>query len=144
MKPWKTLLIALAVGLQGTAFAAGIPVKLYRNPNCGCCETYAQYLNANGFSVQSIDTTDMAAIKQKYAVPAKLEGCHTALIGRYVFEGLIPADSIKRLLSSNSPLRGLSVPGMPMGAPGMPGERHTPLHVYYLEANPSPRVFASF
>lgn len=144
MKPWKTLMIALAIGLQGAAFAATIPVKLYRNPNCGCCDTYAQYLNANGFSVQTIDTYDMAAIKQKYAVPAKLEGCHTALIGGYVFEGLIPADSIKHLLSSHAPVKGLSVPGMPVGAPGMPGEKHAPLYVYYLEANPTPKVFARF
>src|SRR5437899_1699948 len=77
MKSWKPLLIALAIGLQGTAFAAAIPVKLYRNPNCGCCETYAQYLNANGFSVQSIDTNDKAAMKQKDAVPANVGGCHT-------------------------------------------------------------------
>lgn len=140
----KALFITLLVGLQLPVLAAGIPVKLYKNPNCGCCDVYADHLEANGFVVRLINTSDMASIKQKYAVPEKLEGCHTAVIDGYVFEGLIPADSVKRILKERPPVKGLSVPGMPVGAPGMPGNKRGPIHVYYLDSSPTPKIFARF
>ena len=80
----------------------------------------------------------------KYAVPAGLEGGHTAVIGSYVFEGLIPAEYIKRVIGEKRPMKGLSVPGMPVGAPGMPGSKTGPINVYYLDATSSPRIFATF
>lgn len=145
MQTWKkAVLITLALGVQLPVLAANIPVKLYKNPNCGCCDSYADYLNKNGFDVNLINTNDMAEIKTKYAVPAQLEGCHTAVIGKYVFEGLIPAENIKQVISEHKPIKGLSVPGMPFGAPGMPGNKNGLIHVYYLEASFTPRVFSSF
>ncbi len=145
MPSWKkTLLVTLMLGVQLPVLAANVPVKLYRNPNCGCCDSYADYLRTQGFDVQLIDTNDMASVKQKYAVPERLEGCHTALINGYVFEGLIPAKYIKRVVGEHRPIKGLSVPDMPMGAPGMPGNRQGPINVYYLDTSASPHVFASF
>jgi len=145
MQTWKkTILTTLILGAQLPAFAANIPVQIYRNPNCGCCDTYADYLKTKGFDVTLIDTDDMAAVKQKYAVPEQLEGCHTALIGRYVFEGLIPAENIKQVVNERRPIKGLSVPGMPFGAPGMPGNKKGPINVYYLNSSSAPKVFASF
>ena len=143
MRYLKALMRTLAVTFQTSAFAADI-VKLYRNPNCGCCDVYARYLRSNGFDVELISTTDATSIHQKYAVPERLEGCHTAVIGGYVFEGLVPVEYIKRVLDEHRPMKGLSVPGMPVGAPGMPGAKQAPLNVYYLEAAPSPRIFATF
>lgn len=144
MRYWKTLLIALAIGFQPQAFSAGIPVQLYQNPNCGCCKVYADYLRGYGFEVQSINTTDLGSIKKKYAVPERLEGCHTAIISGYVFEGLIPADMIKRVLSEHRPITGISLPGMPEGAPGMTGNKTGPLHVYYIKTAPALQIFGSF
>ncbi len=145
MNSWKkSLLVALIAGLQLPVLAAGIPVKLYKNPNCGCCDIYADHLKANGFDVQMINTNDMASIKQKFGVQEKLEGCHTATIDGYVFEGLIPAEHIKRLLTERRPVKGLSVPGMPVGAPGMPGNKKGPIHVYYLDGSAAPKIYASF
>lgn len=145
MKTWKkTVLITLALGVQLPVFAANIPVKLYKNPNCGCCDSYADYLNKNGFDVKLVNTNDMAEIKTKYSVPERLEGCHTALIGKYVFEGLIPAENIKQVINEHKAIKGLSVPGMPFGAPGMPGNKKGPIHVYYLESSLTPKVFSSF
>ncbi len=146
MRYWKALITTLIIGLQVPAFAADITVKLYRNPSCGCCDLYARYLKSNGFNVEVIDTFDATAIHQKYGVPQRLEGCHTAIIGNYVFEGLIPAEYIKRVLDERQPIKGLSVPGMPVGAPGMPGAKQGPINVYYLDAasSSSPRIFASF
>jgi hypothetical protein len=145
MKTWKkTIFMTLLMGTQLPALAAGIPVNLYKNPNCGCCDAYAEHLKENGFKVKLINTNDMASIKEKHNIPEKLEGCHTATIESYVFEGLIPAENIKQVLNGRAPVKGLSVPGMPVGAPGMPGNKKGPIHVYYLSAASSPKVFASF
>ncbi|SMP81439.1 DUF411 domain-containing protein [Noviherbaspirillum suwonense] len=145
MNIWtKTLAAAVLAGLQLSAFAAGTPVKLYKNPHCGCCDVYADHLKQSGFEVEMIDTNDMQAIKAKFGVPEKLEGCHTATIGNYVFEGLIPAENIKKVLAEKPPIKGLSVPGMPVGAPGMPGNKKGPINVYYLNASATPKVFSTF
>ncbi len=144
MRHLEALLFTLLTGLALPAFAAGIPVKLYKNPNCGCCNVYADYLKGNGFDVEAINTTDMASIKTKYSVPAALEGCHTAIAGGYIFEGLIPVEHIKRVLSEHRPIRGISLPGMPAGAPGMVGFKTAPLEVYYLADTSKPQKFASF
>ena len=142
-------LIALAIltaGFQSLAHAAADPVKvtLLRNPNCGCCNVWANYMRGKGFEVVAIDTYDAAAVRKKYGVPERLEGCHTALVGRYVFEGLLPAELIRRVLDEKRFIKGISLPGMPAGAPGMPGRKAGPLNVYYLSDSPAPAKFASF
>ena len=140
----KILLIAITLGLQLPAFAAGIPVKLYKNPNCGCCDLWAQHMEVNGFKVETINTTDLPAIEQKYGVPEKLAACHTAIVEGYVVEGLVPAKFVKRLLKEHRRVKGVALPGMPVGAPGMPGDKRAPLNVYYLDSGSTPKVFGSF
>lgn len=144
MRHLKVLLFTLLAGLALPAFAAGIPVTLYKNPSCACCDVYARYLSGNGFDVKIVNTTDMASIKQKYAVSEKLEGYHTFVAGPYVFEGLIPVEYVKQVLSERRMYKGLALPGMPTGAPGMPGAKRGPLQVYYLSSAPAPKVFATF
>lgn len=143
MRYWKPLIASLTLAFHVQAFAADT-VKIYRNPNCGCCDVYARYLQKNGFTVELVDTFDAASVHQKFVVPRHLEGCHTAVIGGYVFEGLIPAEHIKRVLDEHQPIKGLSVPGMPVGAPGMPGAKKGPIRIYYLDGSASPKVFATF
>jgi hypothetical protein len=77
-------------------------------------------------------------------VPEKLEACHTALAGGYVFEGLIPVTYVKQVLSEHEPLKGIALPGMPVGVPGMPARKTGPLHVYYISDQPAPAVYATF
>ena len=144
MRYAKTLLTALALAVQLPAMASAIPVKLYKNPNCYCCNLYAKYLEENGFKVDLINTTDMASIKQKFNVPEKLEGCHTAIVQGYVVEGLVPAQFVQQMLKEHRPIKGLALPGMPLGAPGMPGAKSKPLNVYTLDSSMSSAVFASF
>ena len=144
MCPLKPLLFALLVAPALPAFAGGIPIKLYKNPNCGCCNTYVDYLKSNGFDVEAINTTDMVSINRKYGVPAALEGCHTAIADGYVFGGLIPAEMVKRVLGEHKPIKGITLPGMPSGAPGMTGRRTGPLDVYFITNSSPPRTFATF
>jgi len=144
---YRTIFLAiLATVFQSFAYAASDPVKvtLYRNPNCGCCNVWADYMQGKGFEVVRVDTFDMASIKKKYGVPESLEGCHTAIVGRYVFEGLLPAEHIRQVLDENRPIKGITLPGMPIGAPGMSGKKAKSLDVYYISDGSVPNKFASF
>lgn len=94
---------------------------VYRDPTCGCCHKWVEHLRANGFAVTVRDSSRMAAVKAQFGVPKTLASCHTAEIGGYVIEGHVPADAIRRLLDQKPRARGLSVPGMPIGSPGMEG-----------------------
>ena len=140
----RLLILGLVLALPRPALAAAIPITIYRNPNCGCCDAYAHYLEGQGFAVELIDTYDAASMHRKYGVPQSLEGCHTAVAGGYVFEGLVPARYVRDVIQNHRPIHGLSVPGMPAGAPGMPGEKRAPIHVYYLSRDASPQIFATF
>lgn len=94
---------------------------VFRDPSCGCCHEWVEHLRANGFEAAVRDTPRMAAVKAQLGVPRSLASCHTAEIGGYVIEGHVPADAIKRLLADKPAARGLAVPGMPIGSPGMEG-----------------------
>lgn len=144
MRYLKILLMVFTFSLELPALAAGIPVKLFKNPNCTCCDAWARHLEANGFKVQIVNATDLTSISQKYGVPENLEGCHTAIVDGYVVEGLVPVRYIKRLIKEHPQVKGIALPGMPLGVPGMPGAKSGPLSIYYIDASAPPRVFASF
>lgn len=131
----RSFLMIMLFASPLVAFAAGESVRLYKTPNCGCCEAYADYLRDNGFDVQVIPTHDLSAVKSEQGVPEDLAGCHTSLIEGYVFEGHIPVDSVRRILDTRPDTTGISVPGMPVGSPGMGIERGLaePLRVYDLD-----------
>jgi hypothetical protein len=96
---------------------------LYKNPGCICCDRYANYLRANGFDVTVVEHPNMTLIKQKYGAREDLEGCHSTVIGKYVVEGHVPVAPIKRLLDEKPDIKGISLPGMPEGSPGMSGTK---------------------
>ena len=128
-----------------TARAKPIPVVVYKDPECGCCVAWVAHLQANGFAPDSRDRTDMDALKDSLGVPAALRSCHTAVAGRYVIEGHVPAADIKRLLAqSPKQVAGLAVPGMPSGSPGMesPGRRADRYDVIAYGADGSKQRFA--
>ena len=105
-------------------------VTLYKNPQCGCCEGYADYLRHNGFKVKAISTNDLTVIGQKYGIPDDLQPCHITLIEGYVVGGHIPMQVIDRLLAERPKIVGITLPGMPEGTPGMPGTKPGPLDIY--------------
>ncbi|MBD2499532.1 DUF411 domain-containing protein [Anabaena azotica] len=106
-------------------------IKVYRSPACGCCGAWVEHLRQQGFNIQAdIKTDDIEAIKQKYNLPQELASCHTAIIDGYVMEGHIPADDIKSFLQQKPQVLGLTVPGMPIGTPGMEmGDKKQPFTV---------------
>ena len=135
-------LAALTAALAWPAMAAeNLQATMYKNPQCGCCEGHADHLRENGFEVTEIPTHELMSVKRQHGVPPQLAGCHTIVIGNYVVEGHVPANIIRRLLAEKPAIKGISLPGMPTGSPGMPGPKSEPF-VYY-EVGPHPaRVFA--
>jgi hypothetical protein len=132
MKPLRKLAFAALMVPPLSAVAAGAPAKLYKNPTCACCDDYAAYLEKNGFEVELVATHDLGKIKQEHRVPQTLQGCHTMVAGPYVFEGLVPVETVNKVLEERPFIRGVALPGMPFGAPGMPGRKRGPLEVYSL------------
>jgi hypothetical protein len=124
------------------ALAGPIQAVLYKNPQCSCCESYAAYLEQNGFKVDIKPTNDLAEISSKAGVPPDLEGCHTMFVEGYVVDGLVPVDVIRKLLAEKPAIAGITLPGMPIGAPGMAGTKTWPFTIYALGKDGSaPRVY---
>jgi hypothetical protein len=97
------------------------PLLVYKDPGCGCCEKWVEYMGKAGFEVAVRNTSDMDAIKRRYGVASAIASCHTALAEGYVIEGHVPADLVLKLLKDKPRLAGLAVPGMVTGSPGMEG-----------------------
>jgi hypothetical protein len=142
MRLLHALLLITALGLVPAAAGTGSrQATLYKNPQCGCCEGYADYLRKNGFEVTVTATHDLPLLHRQHGVPEGLVGCHTTLVDGYVVEGHVPVAALLRLLTERPPIRGISLPGMPAGSPGMSGEKTAPFTIYELADGP-PRVYA--
>lgn len=114
------LVSGAALLLAAQARAQPTPlVRVFKDPQCGCCGAWAKRLEAAGFRVRVEETRDLAAIRAVLGVPDALASCHTAEIGDYVLEGHVPPAEVRRLLAERPVCRGLAVPGMPTGSPGM-------------------------
>jgi hypothetical protein len=125
------LLLALLFAAS-PARAEPVAATLYKNPQCGCCEEYAKYLRQHGFRVTVKATHEMSLISRQNGVPEKLAGCHTMLIGGYVVEGHVPVGAINKMLSEKPAIKGISLPGMPEGSPGMTGVKSEPFTIYEI------------
>jgi hypothetical protein len=111
-------LLPLAAHAEGPSVPPKITV--YKDPSCGCCTKWVAHLRAAGLAPDVHDRTDMDALKDSLGVPAALRSCHTAVMGRYVIEGHVPAGDMQRLLAAAPKgIVGIAVPGMPAGSPGM-------------------------
>lgn len=107
-------------GPVAPATARAAAMTVYRDPSCGCCKAWAGIARQAGYQVSLVDHSDMQAIKRQYGVPDGLASCHTTIVGGYAVEGHVPLEDVQRLLIENpAGLRGIAVPGMPAGSPGM-------------------------
>lgn len=102
--------------------APGLTAYVYATPDRTCCNKWMTYLRRNAFTVTAEGLEDVVPFKEKYGVPRSLWSCHTALVGNHVIEGHVPADLIAQVERDTRDIAGLSVPGMPCGAPGLEGQ----------------------
>ncbi|MBM3542858.1 MAG: DUF411 domain-containing protein [Alphaproteobacteria bacterium] len=140
---------AFALALMLAAFAFGAParaaekppVTLYKTATCGCCKGYAEHMKALGYPITVIDHADLSTLKRRLGVEPRLESCHTMKIGSYVVEGHVPETTIARLLTEKPAIKGIALPGMPLGTPGMSGPKEGP-YIVEVIGTKKPTVFA--
>lgn len=94
-------------------------MTVYKTPSCGCCVVWIDHARSPGIPVDVVDVSDIGPVKEELGVPYGKGSCHTASIGGYLIEGHVPIEDIRRLLDERPQARGLVLPGMPLGSPGM-------------------------
>jgi hypothetical protein len=136
------LLTSVRTGAQRGA--APRTVTVYKDPSCGCCTNWSELLRKDGFAVTIRPLTDLDTAK--YIVPPALHSCHTAIVDGHIVEGHVPVADVQRMLKQGSAVHGLSVPGMPLGSPGMEvtGTKPQPYDVIAFDTTGKSRVFASY
>ena len=146
----RTLIASLGALLAMPALATkpqGPTMEVWKDPNCGCCKDWVKHLEQAGFAVRVFEQGNEAK-RAALGMPQALGSCHTGVVGGYVIEGHVPAKDIQRLLREKPKALGLSVPGMPIGSPGMDGAiykgRKDPFDVLLVAANGSSTVFQSY
>jgi hypothetical protein len=135
------LISILALWTPTAAGESSGQATLFKNPHCGCCEGYADYLWDNGFEVTVKPTHDLPLLHRQHGVPESLVGCHTTLVDGYVVEGHVPIGPLLRMLTERPAIKGISLPGMPAGSPGMFGEKTEPFTIYEISEG-EPTVYA--
>ena len=140
-----TWLLALALAMLGATFglyaAEQTELVVYKSPTCGCCKGWVKHMRENNYKVEVHNQQSVQPVKDAMGVPAKLRSCHTAVVEGYVIEGHVPADAVARLLRERPPIRGLAVPGMVMGTPGMEGPRNDPYDIIAFEDDGSVSIY---
>ena len=135
----------LAVGRRTLAAEELPKLTITKDPNCGCCSGWVEHIKAAGFPVEIVETGEMNRVKARLGVPRHLAACHAAEVEAYVIEGHVPANAIRRLLAERPQIKGLAVPGMPVGSPGMNVEGTPPETYDVIAFGPSGETrFARF
>jgi hypothetical protein len=136
------ILAAMATSCSSEQNVKDLEFIVYKTPWCGCCTKWIDHLHENGFVVRAEELQDLAQLKLREGVGREISSCHTAIVDGYVIEGHVPADLIKRLLQERPLVAGLTVPGMPMGSPGMEGAYKEPYEVLTFDRDGTTEVYA--
>jgi hypothetical protein len=141
------LLLFLTIFCVAPASAAdtAASIEVWKSATCECCGAWVKHLEANGFTVKvnAVDSSALASLKRQAGIGDKLASCHTAKIDGYVIEGHVPGTDIKRLVAEHPDAIGLTVPGMPLGSPGMEqGMEFEPYDVLLIKKDGATEVFA--
>lgn len=119
-------------------------ITVYKTPWCGCCTAWIKHLQRDGLEARVIEREDLAPIRAAHGVPDELASCHTATVDGYAVEGHVPAAEIRKLLELRPAAAGLSVPGMPMGSPGMETTSSPDAYDVILFSSEQQSVFSSY
>lgn len=135
---------AALLGLPTFAMAALPVIEVYKSASCGCCSEWIKHLETNGFTVRAKNVEMPAQYRKLAGIPEQLGSCHTGLVNGYAIEGHVPAGEIKQLLRDKPKARGLAVPAMPMGSPGMEGPRKDAYDVLLVKNDGSTKVYKHY
>ena len=118
-------------------------LNIYKSPYCGCCGAWVEHIKSSGIRAVVREMEDVSPIAKKAGVPDKVRSCHTATIDGYFVEGHVPATDIRKLLRERPKARGIAVPGMPIGSPGMEqGGRKDAFNTLIVDRSGAVRVFS--
>lgn len=140
----RDCLVAVGVLLAGRPLlAANGSLQVWKTRGCGCCTGWVKHLEEAGFTASVSEVDDLPAVHRMFGVPEDLGSCHTAVLEGYALEGHVPVAAVQRLLAERPAIRGLAVPGMPVGSPGMEmeGMKDDPYDVIAFSADGSRSVF---
>ena len=137
----KTILSLMLI--TSSIFAMeGKTMTVYKSPYCGCCTKWIDIMKSEGFKVNSIETNEVNNIKQKAGLQAGQTSCHTAFVDGYVVEGHVNYSAIKKMLEEKPNIIGITVPGMPIGSPGMEqGNTKQAYNILYVNKDGSTGVY---
>jgi hypothetical protein len=138
------LAAAALFALPLAASAAQPVIEVYKSATCGCCKEWVKHLEANGFEVKAHDVDNPSDYRQKFGIPDQYGSCHSARVQGYALEGHVPAGDIKRLLATQPKAKGLAVPAMPLGSPGMEGPRKDPYDVNLVKDGGKTSVYKHY
>lgn len=125
------------------AFAQATPlVEIWRSPGCGCCGAWVKHLQQSGFATRVHMVDDTSVMRRSLGIPDAMGACHSARVGGYAIEGHVPASDIRRLLAERPKARGLAVPGMPPGSPGMDVPNSPPFEVLLMDGRGGSSLYA--
>ena len=119
-------------------------LHVYKTPTCGCCGKWVDHMKEAGFKVrvEDVDVEELwDGVKIRHGVPRELSTCHTTVVGEYVIEGHVPASVVKRFLEEAPEVKGISVPGMPPGSPGMEAPNARPYAVIAFDGKGNRTVY---
>lgn len=143
----RTMIAIALVGIPAAACsqpAKAAVLNVYKSPSCGCCGAWVDNVRLNGLDVVVHELDDVGPIATKAGVPDNARSCHTAIVDGYFVEGHVPAPDIRKLLRERPNARGIAVPGMPIGSPGMEqGDRRDPYATLIVDHSGKASVFVS-
>ncbi|WP_420227698.1 DUF411 domain-containing protein [Pigmentiphaga litoralis] len=147
--PLRRALLVTMLAMPISAIAqSATTIDVWKTPECGCCKDWIKHLQSNGFQVVAHDVGDTSEMRRKLSMPEQYGSCHSGSVNGYALEGHVPAKEIRRLLRERPAAVGLSVPAMPLGAPGMDGPeyqgRSFPYEVLLVGKNGKTSVYQAY
>ena len=140
----KKTILFLALITSSVFAMEGKTMTVYKSPFCGCCAKWIDIMKSKGFEVKTIETNEVNTIKQKAGLQAGQTSCHTAFVDGYVVEGHVDYSAVKKMLVEKPNIIGITVPGMPVGSPGMEqGNTKQAYDVLYVNKDGSTGVYES-
>jgi hypothetical protein len=138
------LVVLFATAWRHHPVPAGPVLHVVKTPTCGCCQAWVDYMKAQGFTVTVENRADLSSFKREHGVTRDLESCHTGVVDGIVVEGHVPADLVKKVLRDRpAGVKGIAVPGMPLGSPGMEAPTSQRYTVYTFDARGNKTPYAN-
>lgn len=140
----KKILFLITLVISSSFAMEGKKMIVYKSPSCACCDNWINIMKKNGFNVETVMSNNVNYIKQRVGLTPQTASCHTAIVDGYFVEGHVNYSAVKKMLTQKPEIKGITVPGMPIGSPGMEqGDIKQPYDVLSVDLNGKTKVYES-